>query len=579
MPKIPDSYGIIATPSAKTDIAMPDTQSSQMLANLGNQLSGNLINIAGQMQYQSIKEDEAFNAAQVVDFKTKLATFENEKRIALSELPANDPMLFDKTKKTFQSERDSFINNYTSQYKDNQRLSSLIKRQADVEAVDFNFDVDRTLSGKKKEYGTNKIYEGIYSVNERLQKGGNPTKLSGELNTILQTGLKSGLIDQNDINRERDKQKSIIQDLQIQYEKTRQANLVANGQVFIDPSNSDDKKIGELAYQNQLQETLKRGGDPNATTLNFVNKTGFLPQQVKSIWSSQLNMGNPKQKIEAAEQITQIIESNPRLQNQFNSDDINFVNSIKTRVGLGLPPEQVLNYAEKEISKYQSMDRIAKGQIINNKDTKKIIDNSFDDLKETLTDRGFFSIFKADPIIEEGIKTKYETLVKDAFLNGNTTPESAVEFAKTKLQSEYRVSTIGKPRVMQYAPEVFYDKYNGGDTSWINKQLKTEIAKHTLVPNLDKLENQYILKATENTIKGGKPSYNIVNIDNYGAYSLLLDNQNRPVVFQPEIEKTDFYKEAQKEYNKERQYTKQDILNLLNDKVIDEKNKKYRNWK
>jgi hypothetical protein len=43
--------------------------------------------------------------------------------------------------------------------------------------------------------------------------------------------------------------------------------------------------------------------------------------------------------------------------------------------------------------------------------------------------------------------------------------------------------------------------------------------------------------------------------------------------------KTDFYKEAQKEYNKERQYTKQDILNLLNDKVIDEKNKKYRNWK
>ena len=196
-----------------------------------------------------------------------------------------------------------------------------------------------------------------------------------------------------------------------------------------------------------------------------------------------------------------------------------------------------------------------------------------------MTDRGFFSIFKSDPIIEEGIKTKYETLVKDAFLNGNTTPESAVEFAKTKLQSEYRVSTVGKPRVMQYAPEVFYDKYNNGDTSWINKQLKVEISKHTLVPSLDNLENQYILQATQETIKGKKPSYNIVNIDNYGGYSLLLDNQNQPVVFKPEIEKTDFYKEAQKEYNKERQYTKEDILNLLNDKVVAEKNKKYRNWK
>jgi hypothetical protein len=575
MPKIPDSYGIISTPLAKTDIAMPDTESSQMLANLGNQLSNNLTNIAGQIQYQSIRENEAFNAAQIIDFKTKLATFENEKRIALSELPANDPKLFDKTKKTFESERNSFVNNYTSQYKDNQLLSTLIKRQANVDAVDFNFDVDRTLSSKKKEYGTNKIYEGIYSVNERLQKGGNPAKLSNELNTILQTGLKSGLIDQNDINREREKQKNIIQDLQIQYEKTRQANLVASGQIFLDHNNSDDRKLGELAYQNQLQETLKRNGDSNASTFNFINKTGFLPQQVKSIWSSQLNMGNPKQKIEAAQQIADIIDLNPRLQNQFNNDDINFVNAIKSRTNLGLPPEQILNYAEKEINKFQSMDRVAKGQIVNNKDSKKLIDNSFDDLKDKLSDTGFFSFFRSTPQVDEGLKTKYETLVKDAFLNGNTTLESATEYAKTKLQSEYRVSTIGKPRVMQYAPEVFYDKYNGGDTSWINKQLINKISENNT--NLD--TNNVLLQPIENSIKNGKPSYNIIKTNDYGEYSVLLDNQNRPVVFQPEIEKTDFYKKAQKEYNKERQYTKQDIFNLLNNQAMDKKNKKYYNWK
>jgi hypothetical protein len=576
MPKIPESYGKVANPSFKTTMAMPDSESTQMTAKLGEQLSGNLMNIATQMQYQSIKEQEAFDAAQIIDFKTKLATFENEKRIALAELPATDPTLFDKTKKTFENERASFINNYTNQYKDNARLSSLIKRQADVEAVDFNFDVDKTLLSKKREYGTNKIYEGIYSINQRLEKGGNPAKLSGELNTILQTGLKAGLIDQNDINREREKQKNIVKDLQVQYEKTRQANLVASGQLHLDPNSGDDRKLGELAYQTQLQNTLKKGGDAESATLNFINKTGFLPQQVKSIWSSQLNMGNPQQKIEAAEQIAQIIESNPRLQNQFNSDDINFVNSIKTRVGLGLPPEQILTYAEKEISKFQSMDRIAKGQIINNKDTKKIIDNSFEGLKDKLTDTGFFSFLKPTPEIEDGIRVKYETLVKDAFLNGNTTPEGAVEYAKTKLQSEYKITNIGKPRVMQYAPEVFYDKYNGGDSSWIKGQLKVEIAKHILVPSLKDLDNQFVLQPTEQTIKGGKPAYNIVKVNDN---SVLLDSQNRPVLFAPDIEKADFYKEAQKQYNKNKQYTKEELLSLIEDKKIEGSDKKFRDFR
>jgi hypothetical protein len=579
MPKIPESYGIVANPSFKTTMAMPDSEASQMTAKLGEQLGGNLMNIASQMQYQSIKEQEAFDTAQIIDFKTKLATFENEKKIALAELPATDPILFDKTKKAFESERASFVNNYTNQYKDNARLSSLIKRQADVEAVDFNFDVDRTLLGKKKEYGTNKIYEGIYSINQRLEKGGNPAKLSNELNTILQSGLKAGLIDQNDINRERDKQKSIIQELQIQYEKTRQANLVASGEIYLDPNDGNDRKLGELAYQTQLQNTLKKGGNADSFTINFINKTGFLPQQVKSIWSSQLNMGNEKQKIETARQIADIIDSNPRLQNQFNTDDINFVNAIKSRTNLGLPPEQILSYAEKEINKFQSMDRIAKGQIINNKDSKKLIDDSFNDLKDKLTDTGFFSFFKPTPQIDEGLKVKYETFVRDAFLNGNTTLESANEYAKSKLQAQYRITNVGKPRVMEYAPEVFYDKYNGGDTSWINKQLKTTIIENDKNFKGNNLNTDYSLQLIENSLNTGKPSYNIVKTNAYGENIVLLNEKNQPVIFSPKIEESDFYKNYIKEYNKDRKYTKQDILNVLNNNIINEKNKKYYNWK
>jgi hypothetical protein len=424
------------------------------------------------------------------------------------------------------------------------------------------------------------------SINCYAEKGGNPAKLSGELNTILQTGLKAGLIDQNDINREREKQKNIVKDLQVQYEKTRQANLVASGQLHLDPNSGDDRKLGELAYQTQLQNTLKKGGDAESATLNFINKTGFLPQQVKSIWSSQLNMGNEKQKIETARQIADIIDSNPRLQNQFNNDDINFVNAIKSRTNLGLPPEQILSYAEKEINKFQSMDRIAKGQIINNKDNKKFIDSSFDDLKDKMTDTGFFSLFKPTPQIEEGLKVKYETLVKDAFLNGNTTPESAAEYSKTKLQGQYRITSVGKPRVMEYAPEVFYDKYNGGDTSWIKGQMAGVIAQNYLVPDFKNVEKDYTLQLIKGSVESGKPSYNIVKSDEFGGNSVLLDNRNQRIVFTPNIEETDFYKEAQKQYNKDRQYTKQELLAIMEDKVTKEQQKKerekqqkYYNWK
>ena len=190
-----------------------------------------------------------------------------------------------------------------------------------------------------------------------------------------------------------------------------------------------------------------------------------------------------------------------------------------------------------------------------------------------------FSFFKPTPQIDEGLKVKYETFVRDAFLNGNTTLESANEYAKSKLQAQYRITNVGKPRVMEYAPEVFYDKYNGGDTSWINKQLKTIITENDKNFKGKNLEANYSLQLIENSLNTGKPSYNIVKTNEYGENVVLLNEQNRPVVFYPKIEEADFYKEYIKQYNTDRKYTKQDILNLLNNNIVDKNNKKYRDWK
>ena len=254
MVKIPESYGTVAKMNAQTQIAMPDN-GSQMTAQTMQQVGGNLMNMAIQAEYINQKEQEAFKASQLIDFKTELSRFENQQRVALTELPANDAKAIQTAKNKFITERQKFVDDYSNKYKDNKQVSDLLKRQANAESVDFEYDVGRVISSKMKEYGQNTIYKSIYDINNRLSSGGNIEKLSQQLKETLNTGFNAGLIDQQDIIRETEKQKSIIVELQKQYEKTRMANLVADGKMAINPLDSDERKLGDLAFQNVIQKT------------------------------------------------------------------------------------------------------------------------------------------------------------------------------------------------------------------------------------------------------------------------------------------------------------------------------------
>lgn len=558
MVKIPDSYGIIAKPSTQTEIAPPDNI-EQVKGQIVGQLGQNLMNVATQLQFKALKEQETFNAAQVIDFKTNLARFENEKRVALNEMPATDGKMIAKTKDQFLKDRKTYVDNYLNNFKDDKNLTSLLTRQANSEAVDFEFDVDRVITSKKREYGQNAIYKSIYDINNRLEKGGNFNKLASELQFTLNTGFQAGLIDQQDIIRETEKQKAIVEELNKKYEKTRVANLIANGQVFINPNDSEDKKLGDLAYQTTIQNSEKQGIDPTLSTANFIQKTGYVPSQVKSIWSSYLNIGSPQQKLETAINITEVIKSNPNLQNQFNDDDVRFSMAISSRANAGLPATQVIDYANKEVSKYQSLDRQAKLQIVSNKNFTKKLDNEYKDLLDE-----YDPFFKSAPVVNESIKTTFNNLVKDQLLNTNATEESAIEFAKMQIKNEFSTTNVGKRQVMRYAPEVFYRNYNNGDTSWINKQFKSKIVENTKIESVKDIPDTYSLVPVIQTLKTAKPSYYIVEQKNkYGLEGFLLDQNNQKVIFTPEVEQAEFYKQNAKNYEQKnkQKLDKKEIIN------------------
>lgn len=560
MVAIPKSPGVTTSPNRQTTIAAPDMASGQMIPRALMGAGAEIERAAVQLNYQQQIEEEAVNAARVVDFKTKLNKFENEQRIALSELPTNDLEAISTAKDNLLKARQTFIEDNLSQYQDNPNLSNLIKAQADSNAVDFEFDADRVLSSKKREFGQGKIYESIYNINTRLEKGGSVDAAKRDLEETIQAGLKTGLLDMQDVIREREKQKGLIREREIEFQKTYVANRIASGEIQINPADSEGRKMGELAWEIQLKNAQKSGRDVEATLDNFISTTKYIPAQVRNVWSAQLTAGTPEQKVATAENISELLSRNPRLQDQLNSDDVSYINAIKTRIGTGLSPKQIVEFTDSELSKIQSLDRQGKTKMFNEDTFKKARDSGYKALASDLADINW-SLSEAT--VSGDIKGAYETLVKDAFLSQKyATPEAAIEYAKTQIKNTWGQTKVGKPAVMRYAPETFFPDNN----SWIPAQFDSVIAEHTLSEKAKGASKDYSLAPIPNAVMNGVPSYFVV--DKNGT-DLLRDAQNQPVVFTPNFEKTEQYRKLQE--SKGRLPTKEEVKEILEGKTSNSK--------
>lgn len=560
MVAIPKSPGVTTGPNRQTTIAAPDMASGQMIPRALMGAGAEIERAAVQLNYQQQIEEEAVNAARVVDFKTKLNKFENEQRIALSELPTNDLEAISTAKDNLLKARQTFIEDNLSQYQDNPNLSNLIKAQADSNAVDFEFDADRVLSSKKREFGQGKIYESIYNINTRLEKGGSVDAAKRDLEETIQAGLKTGLLDMQDVIREREKQKGLIREREIEFQKTYVANRIASGEIQINPADSEGRKMGELAWEIQLKNAQKSGRDVEATLDNFISTTKYIPAQVRNVWSAQLTAGTPEQKVATAENISELLSRNPRLQDQLNSDDVSYINAIKTRIGTGLSPKQIVEFTDSELSKIQSLDRQGKTKMFNEDTFKKARDSGYKALASDLADINW-SLSEAT--VSGDIKGAYETLVKDAFLSQKyATPEAAIEYAKTQIKNTWGQTKVGKPAVMRYAPETFFPDNN----SWIPAQFDSVVAQHTLSEKTKGASKDYSLAPIPNAVMNGVPSYFVV--DKNGT-DLLRDAQNQPVVFTPNFEKTEQYRKLQE--SKGRLPTKEEVKEILEGKTFNSK--------
>lgn len=577
MVAIPKSFGVIQRPTTQTGQADVNLSYNQILpnaiANLGSQIQSSALQLRQQEQEQAFllekqrqKEQEAFNASQVLDFKTRLSKFDNEAELNYKNLPSSNINEAEKLKNTFLENRNNFVKIESEKFKNNPTLLNLIQQQANTSSVDLENNLAVEYSRKQKDYGVNKIYESIYNVNTQIASGKNIANAKRTLDETLQIGLKTGLIDMKDVIREKEKQQQLVKQRQKELEEKIAFNTVINGQTYLDPNNARNQKIIDSNFAKSAQTNK----NPEQLGFDLSVNTGIIPTQFKNVLSGRLTIGSPKQQVESAKNIIDMISKRPSLQDQFRSEELKLVNEMKDNIDIGLPAEQIVKYAKDNLNKISSLDKKARIDLYENKDYKKQLDKNYKDLQSKLRDEAGFDLFKTKAEIPPQLELYYKQLVKNAIVSDGMTPEGAIKATEDKIKKEWAITNIGQKRLQRGAPEAFYNVY--GNTDWIKGQLSSTITKYELNEKKPKLDN-YTLEPIPQSIINNKPSYYIQKQNQYGMFEFVMDNKNQPVIFTPDYLKTEEAKKAKEKY---------DLLNksLNNEELLNEiKNKSFNQQK
>lgn len=207
MVAIPRSQGIAASPTTETGLRPQTMADAQVVPNAISQLGGTIATLGFQeMQRQAIqakKEQEEYQASQALDARNKLRSFDNNQSIALRELPDN-PETINTFKQKALEEREGLYAKLNDSFEGDKRLQKILKEEYETSKVTFEYGVDQELSRKKKVYNTNNLYSSIYSLKDRfetVQDNVSLAQIGADLNTTLQFGLNSSLIDARDVER------------------------------------------------------------------------------------------------------------------------------------------------------------------------------------------------------------------------------------------------------------------------------------------------------------------------------------------------------------------------------------------
>jgi len=560
MVKIPTSPGVQARPQQVTPtVRQPVDTGERFIAQGITQLGSAIAGIGQQAMIQEQRDQEAFNASQVLQYKNQLRRFDNQEKIALSEEGANQDVIT-KSKQDILDRRKLFTDELKQQFGDNKQVQALIERESQSSLVDLEFNVDKDLSRKRKTYGENQFYGSVSDLRNDFENTQSPEELASianELQTLQATALNAGIVDMKDIERLEKDFKTIRKERE--QEALQEATFInaTQGNLLLDSTDKNDRKVINKGFEKYRELT----DDPEGLARDISVNTGIVPDVYKKGLNSMLFVGNPDRKIESANEIINLIRENPTLDRQFDDKTKALAQAIESRINVGLSSEEVVKFAEDEINKNKDKNKIIRQQEFEldySKKGKKFIE-TINDITDEIKDKsGIF--FEAETPKEMSFDVL--TIAKDYYINNGSDIDDAIELATEKVKSRWAITNIGGERYQKFAPEAEYPNMTSKE---LRQQARNLAGKYLSDKSVIKDNIRAVI--IPDSLNTNKPNYNLLIEDEFGKIDNIRDESNNPVVWTPDITKTERYKEVPKETREslnelsKKEFIKQDRAN------------------
>jgi len=560
MVKIPTSPGVQARPQQVTPtVRQPVDTGERFIAQGITQLGSAIAGIGQQAMIQEQRDQEAFNASQVLQYKNELRRFDNQEKIALSEAGANQDVIT-KSKQDILDRRKLFTDELKQQFGDNKQVQALIERESQSSLVDLEFNVDKDLSRKRKTYGENQFYGSVSDLRNDFENTQSPEELASianELQTLQATALNAGIVDMKDIERLEKDFKTIRKERE--QEALQEATFInaTQGNLLLDSTDKNDRKVINKGFEKYRELT----DDPEGLARDISVNTGIVPDVYKKGLNSMLFVGNPDRKIESANEIINLIRENPTLDRQFDDKTKALAQAIESRINVGLSSEEVVKFAEDEINKNKDKNKIIRQQEFEldySKKGKKFIE-TINDITDEIKDKsGIF--FEAETPKEMSFDVL--TIAKDYYINNGSDIDDAIELATEKVKSRWAITNIGGERYQKFAPEAEYPNMTSKE---LRQQARNLAGKYLSDKSVIKDNIRAVI--IPDSLNTNKPNYNLLIEDEFGKIDNIRDESNNPVVWTPDITKTERYKEVPKETREslnelsKKEFIKQDRAN------------------
>jgi len=560
MVKIPTSPGVQARPQQVTPtVRQPVDTGERFIAQGITQLGSAIAGIGQQAMIQEQRDQEAFNASQVLQYKNQLRRFDNQEKIALSEEGANQDVIT-KSKQDILDRRKLFTDELKQQFGGNKQIQALIERESQSSLIDLEFNIDKDLSRKRKTYGENQFYGSVSDLRNDFENAQSPEELASianELQTLQATALNAGIVDMKDIERLEKDFKTIRKERE--QEALQEATFInaTQGNLLLDSTDKNDRKVINKGFEKYRELT----DDPEGLARDISVNTGIVPDIYKKSLNSMLFVGNPDRKIESANEIINLIRENPTLDRQFDDKTKVLAQAIESRINVGLSSEEVVKFAEDEINKNKDKNKIIRQQEFEldySKKGKKFIE-TINDITDEIKDKsGIF--FEAETPKEMSFDVL--TIAKDYYINNGSDIDDAIELATEKVKSRWAITNIGGERYQKFAPEAEYPNMTSKE---LRQQARNLAGKYLSDKSVIKDNIRAVI--IPDSLNTNKPNYNLLIEDEFGKIDNIRDESNNPVVWTPDITKTERYKEVPKETREslnelsKKEFIKQDRAN------------------